>query len=172
MKRLAAGLLLVALAGCGYNTRFELPPHIRTFSVATFTNRTLERNLDFEFTQAVIQEILAKTDLRVARPGEADLLVSGSVDGFDRGSLRRRRRGENVEVRFRLYASMTLFDRKKDRLLFRGEQIQRRAEVGLARGETARQGREEVVRELARRVVGAAFERWPEPPMETQGDGG
>ena len=49
MRKLDAALVAPALAGRGYRASFDLPPHIHTLSVATSTNKTLERNLDFEF---------------------------------------------------------------------------------------------------------------------------
>ena len=180
MRKLAtACLLAVAFAGCGYRARFDLPPHLRTFSVATFTNKTLERNVDFEFTQALIREIHAKTRLRVAPAGSADLLITGEVDELERDVLRRKTReastttvpGRGVvrrdardlksEVRHRLYINVAMLDRTKDVMFFEGKRITRRVEFRLNSGETARQAREEVIRELARRVVSLAFERWP-----------
>ncbi|MFW6107428.1 MAG: LPS assembly lipoprotein LptE [bacterium] len=174
MSKPATALLALLAAGCaGYRTKFELPQHIRTFSVSTFTNKTLERNLDFEFTQALIREIEAKTPLRVAPPEEADLVISGEIDDFDRRSLRRRDRGLKSEMRLRLYVNVAMFDRKKVRMFFEGREITRRAEFAMNRGETFRQAREEVVRELARRVVSRAFEVWPQPePQEAQARGG
>jgi outer membrane lipopolysaccharide assembly protein LptE/RlpB len=88
---LAAVLAMAALAGCGYQARFDVPPHLKTFTVATFTNKTLERNLDFEFTQALVREIHAKTRLRAAPPDEADLVITGEIDELSREVLRRKR---------------------------------------------------------------------------------
>jgi hypothetical protein len=175
MRKLAACAALALLAGCaGYRTRFDLPPHLHTFCVRPFTNKTLERNLDFEFTQALIREILAKTDLRAAPEAEADLVIAGEVADLERNTLRRRSQGLKSEMRLRLYANVTVLDQRKDRVFFQGRDITRRAEFAMNRGETLRQAREEVLRELARRVVARVFERWPEPekPEEAKPGGG
>ncbi|MFW6161593.1 MAG: LPS assembly lipoprotein LptE [Planctomycetota bacterium] len=184
MPRHIPVILAAALvAGCGYHARFDLPPHLKTFSVATFTNKTLERNLDFEFTQALIREIHAKTPLRAAPPGEADLVITGQIDELTREALRRtrgdvdddddlERLDHKSEMRHRLFVSVRMQDRRKGVTFFEGDRITRRVEFRLHSGETARMARDELVRELARRVVSVAFERWPSQAMEARPRGG
>ena len=167
MRTLAPAIGIVLLAGCaGYNTRFDAPQHLKTYHVSIFANKTLERNLDFEFTQALVREINAKTDLKVAKREEADLLITGEVADFKRHSLRRKSGGMKSEMRLQLFVNVAMLDRTKDRMFFEGEDITRRAEFAMNRGETRRQGREEVIRELARRVVSLAFEPWNAPPAK------
>ena len=69
-------------------------------------------------------------------------------------------------MRLQLFVNVAMLDRTKDRMFFEGEDITRRAEFAMNRGETRRQGREEVIRELARRVVSLAFEPWNAPPAK------
>lgn len=171
MRRLAVCVLLLPLAGCGYKTKFDLPPHIQTFSVNTFRNKTLERNLDFEFTEALIHEILARTHLRVARPGQADLEISGEIDGFERHALRKKRYDERMEMRNLLYVNVEMRDMKRNEIFFQGRRIVERAEFSLNLGMTPRDARDEVVRELARRVAALAFEHWPHKGMEAEASG-
>ncbi|HUT32859.1 MAG TPA: LPS assembly lipoprotein LptE [Planctomycetota bacterium] len=173
MRACRACLLLpLLLAGCGYRARFELPPHLQTFAVSTFRNKTLERNLDFEFTEALIHEICARTGLRVARPGEADLEIEGEIEGFERHVLRRKRYGEKMEMRNLLYVNVEMRDTRKNAIFFQGHRIVERAEFSLNLGETPRDGRDELVRELARHVVALAFELWPHPSTEAKASGG
>jgi hypothetical protein len=167
MRTLAPAIGFVLLAGCaGYNTRFDVPPHLKTYHVSVFTNKTLERNLDFEFTQALIREINAKTRLKAAKRDEADLLITGEVADFKRHSLRRKSQGLKSEMRLQLFVNVAMLDRTKDRMFFEGADITRRAEFAMNRGETRTQAREEVIRELARRVVSLAFEPWNAPPAK------
>ncbi len=169
MRRLAwLPIAVVLAAGCGYKAGFDLPPHIRTFAVNTFTNKTLERNLDFEFTQALIQEILAKTHLRVAPPDEADLVVNGEIDELERQTILDRRYGEKVVVSHILYVNVEMLDRQNERVFFQGRRIAREADFNVDLGETPRKAREEAIRELARRVVSLAFEQWPPTPLEAK----
>ena len=167
MRRLALGLLLVVLAGCRYRTRFDLPAHLQTFHVAIFTNKTLERNVDFEFTQELMSEIRARTPLRQVPEDQADLLITGEIARLDRYTLRRKSRGLKSEMRYVLFVNVQMTDRKKDLVFFDGKDLNWRAEFRMNLGETPVQAREEVIRELARHVVSRAFERWPTPPTET-----
>ncbi len=171
MRRLIAWTLVLLAAGCGYKMKFELPPHLRTFSVNTFRNKTLERNLDFEFTEALIHEIAARTNLRVARPGEADLEISGEIESFDRHVLRRKRYDEKMEMRNLLSVNIEMRDTRKNVVFFQGRRIVERAEFSLNLGETPREARDELVRELARRVTALAFEPWPYKEPEAKGSG-
>lgn len=161
MRECVVSLLLLLAVGCGYKTKFDLPEHIRTYSVNTFRNKTLERNLDMEFTEALIHEIAARTGLRVARPGEADLEISGEIEKFERHVLRRKRYDEKMEMRNLLSVNVEMLDTRKNVIFFQGRRIVERAEFSLNLGETPREARDELVRELARRVVALAFEPWP-----------
>jgi len=172
MKRASVAAILLLATGCGYRTKFDLPPHIQTFSVNTFRNKTLERNLDFEFTEALIHEILAKTSLRVARPGEADLEIDGEIEGFQRYLLRAKRYGEKFEIRNLLSVNVEMRDCRHNVPFFHGSRIVERTEFSLNLGETPREARDELVRELARRVVSLAFERWPARVAEGKPSGG
>ena len=164
-------LVALAAAGCGYKTRFDLPPHLQTFNVEVFRNKTLERNLDFEFTEALTHEIAARTGLRVARPGEADLEIRGEIEAFDRHVLRRKRYDEKMEMRNLLSVNVEMRDMRHNVLFFQGRRIVERAEFSLNLGETPREARDELVRELARRVVALAFEPWPHKQPEAKNSG-
>ena len=167
-KSLPVALVALLLAGCGYRTKFDLPPHLHTFSVNTFRNKTLERNLDFEFTEALIHEVCARTRLRVARPGEADLEINGEIEDFDRHILRRLRYGEKMEMRYLLYVNIEMNDTRTNTVFFKGRRLVERSEFSLNLGETPREARDAVVRDLARHVVSLAFESWPHPDTEAK----
>jgi len=191
MKKLLAAVAVLAFAGCGYRAGFPMPEHLRTFSVGVFTNKTLERNLDFEFTQALVREIHAKTRLRAAPPAEADLVITGEIDELTRevrrrmstrhderdrdvdgdGDLDRDRPEQRNEMRHRLYVNVQMQDRRRNVAYWKGERVTRRVEFRLRSGETARMARDELVRELARRVVSLAFERWPARATEARARG-
>lgn len=167
MKRVAGCLLPLLLAGCpGYHTRFDLPPHLRTFNVGIFVNRTLETNLDYEFTQDLIHEIAARTTLRVASEDAADLVVTGEIAKFERYTLRRREFGQKSQMQYVLTVDITMLDRKKDVIFFEGKSINWHSEFRMNLGETQTQAREEVLRDLARHVIDVAFERWPKAAAE------
>ena len=85
------------------------------------------------------------------------------IEDLERHSVRRKAKGLKGEMRHVLVVNVQMEDRKEDRLFFDSTRVRRRAEFRLNRGDLRRDAREEVIRELARRVVSQAFERWPKP---------
>jgi len=185
VRTLSCGLCALLLAGCGYRVGFPVPAHIKTFSVNTFRNRTLERNLDFEFTEALIHEILAKTPLAVAPPGKADLEISGEIEDLARRVLLSERvveKGEGIDKkdehvgpitmrRYYLLVNVEMFDQRKNVVFFEGKRIARDVDYSLNLGQLAPLAREQLIRDLARRVVSLAFERWSEKGPEAPPSG-
>lgn len=78
-------LMCAVLAGCtadpaaGWSTASAWPTDVRTVSVGLFENDTPNRNFDFEFADALIKEIEARTPFKVTAPGRADTIVTGRI---------------------------------------------------------------------------------------------
>lgn len=86
--RIAARLLLfvgaLSPAACGYTTtRLDAWPEARTVAVVPFENTGYRRDLELRLTQAVADEIRARTSLALTTPAAADLVVSGQVDASE-----------------------------------------------------------------------------------------
>jgi len=80
------GLLLAAMAGCGYHTGgkgAQLPSNIKTIAIPAFRNETPRFKVEQILTQAVVREFLARTRFRVQpRTDGSDALLSGTVIQF------------------------------------------------------------------------------------------
>ncbi len=84
----AVGGLAVAsvlgLGGCGYHLAgraSNLPSSLRTIAVPVFENRTLRYRIEQRLTDAVVQELLARTNYRVVpRPEDGDAVLRGAVN--------------------------------------------------------------------------------------------
>ncbi len=75
---------LCSLGGCGYHLGFPAPADVRTVHVAVFDNASRRRELEFDLSRAVIEEIYARTPWRVvADPAAADLVVRGAIEAWD-----------------------------------------------------------------------------------------
>jgi hypothetical protein len=72
---------LLAGSGCGYSTRrlSDLPSGTRTVAVMTFDNRGFYRDLELRLSQAVADEVRARSHYAIGSAGSADVLVSGSM---------------------------------------------------------------------------------------------
>lgn len=86
----AAALGLAAiLPGCGdgvlgYRSEPLYDRDIATIAVPIFENRTFERGVEFDLTEAVIKEIELRTPYKVVRAGRADSQLLGAVVSVDR----------------------------------------------------------------------------------------
>jgi len=78
-------LLLTVLAGCGYHLSGSkrLPPDIETIAVPVFHNNTFQPTLEIAVTEAVKQEFLTTSRLKVVNdPDQADLVVKGTIVSY------------------------------------------------------------------------------------------
>lgn len=65
-------LATLLLSGCGYKQGSLMPPGIRTISVPMAENETFRRNLEIRLTDATVQEIMSRTELKIAEASVAD----------------------------------------------------------------------------------------------------
>ncbi len=84
MGIIAAGFVLVALAGCGYHalgTATHLPPDAQTLAVPVFATRTNTYHTEVAMTDAVVHEFAARTTLRVVPDAgsDPDVVLHGTI---------------------------------------------------------------------------------------------
>ena len=94
---LTVTLASALLAGCaadptkGWSTASVWSDDIRTVSVGLFANATPNRTFEFEFTDALIKEIEARTPYKVTAPGRADTMVTGRIQRVEHTQLSKSR---------------------------------------------------------------------------------
>lgn len=84
-KAFLSMLLLGALAlpGCaGYRLGSMLPPEIKTVHIPVVENETLEPNIEFDVTQAIISRMQRDGSLEVASEGNADAMLSVTLTEY------------------------------------------------------------------------------------------
>lgn len=107
-RALALVLLATALAApaCGYSTRrLEAFPRARTIAVIPFTSPGFRRDVDLRLTQAVVEEIRARTSYAFAPPGQADLVLRGVMNVGEAVLLQR---GDRTPIEKRLQGSLSV----------------------------------------------------------------
>ena len=90
-KRLITALMAaatLAMAACtgGYSfTGASIPPGAKTISVATFANNaaTVNPQLSQKMTDELMQMFSGQTSLSAMNGGDADMMVSGEITGYD-----------------------------------------------------------------------------------------
>ena len=87
------GLLLAAASGCaadptqGYAAASPYSDQISTVAVDILTNRTFDRDVEFELADALIKEIEARTPYKVTPRGRADTILTGRISKVRRIQL-------------------------------------------------------------------------------------
>ncbi len=77
-------LLILSSLGCGYSAGYKMPPGVIKLAVPMFENQTfpLRREIEYDMTRAVRQELELRTDaILVARGGEDAVTPPGAGGG-------------------------------------------------------------------------------------------
>ena len=123
--RLVAGLLLLALGGCGYQFVGDsslLPPDARTIYVESFVNRSREVGMDKELASALRGEIYRRGQLKVVDYSEqADVILSGVIRSLESTVASVNRRDEVLQYESALTLDVTLRRRQPNEILWRGQ---------------------------------------------------
>ncbi len=131
MSRAARSWLLLTtllLAGCSYSFRGTLPAHIESVAVPVFVNRTQAPAVEHVITRAVIDAFVTSGRLRVARPEEADSILEGEIVGYRIEPLAFDPRANVREYRLWVTLNLQFRDVRKDRMLWRQEGLQEKAD--------------------------------------------
>ncbi len=81
--RIAGPAMLLLLSGCaGYRLGNTLPPGIRSVAIPTFVNQTRQPNLEFETTNATIEEFQKDGSLRVVAPENANAMLEVTLTDY------------------------------------------------------------------------------------------
>ncbi len=161
----ALGLMLVALAGCGYSFRGNLPDHVKTVAVPVFANKTPEPAVENFLTQAVIRAFSTNGRLRVVRPEEADAILEGEVVGYEVQALAFDPRASIQQYRLVVTMNLRFRDVRRNALLFEQARFQEKADfrvIGvvsqtISREESALQA---AAVDIARSIVSLAVDRF------------
>ena len=161
----ALGLMLVALAGCGYSFRGNLPDHVKTVAVPVFANKTPEPAVENFLTQAVIRAFSTNGRLRVVRPEEADAILEGEVVGYEVQALAFDPRASIQQYRLVVTVNLRFRDVRRNALLFEQARFQEKADfrvIGvvsqtISREESALQA---AAVDIARSIVSLAVDRF------------
>ena len=151
---------LLIFGGCGYSTGYKMPDGVHRLSVPTFANETfpLRREIEFDLTRAVRQELEIRTDIELVAFSRADHVLEGTVVSFSERVITEGPFDEvqessiNVTARVRLTrtgSGEVILDRK----------ISDHAPFSVLRGQSIETARAEAINQIARRIV-SELEVW------------
>jgi hypothetical protein len=124
--KLAARLLVAAaalgsLAACGWRAGLPRPAGATTLAVAFPGNDTLLRDLEVLLAQALAEAALDRIDLRPVGPGDADLVIRGTLVDFRRGGGVRSPENGLLEARPTIAIRVALVERATGNELARAD---------------------------------------------------
>jgi outer membrane lipopolysaccharide assembly protein LptE/RlpB len=154
----------LVLGGCGYSFRTSLPPGIRIVHVPVLVNKTAEPGIEDFITQALTQAVVQGARVRIAANAQqADATLEGSIVEYRLSSLSFDRNANTTSYRLTIALALTFTDLKQNRVLWKQDRIEERADFQVAGQVTASLAREELAVqraavEVARAIVSFAFE--------------
>jgi outer membrane lipopolysaccharide assembly protein LptE/RlpB len=162
---IALAAVLTVVAACGYSTKGNLPPHIKSVAVPTFKNKTQEPAVESTVTSAVVNAFTTSGKLRVVSVDQADSILEGEVVGYDVQSISVDQRINVRQYRLVVTLNLTFRDIRRGEMLFRQDGLQERAEFTVPFEVSATISREEgAVRqaavEIGRKVVNLVVDRF------------
>jgi hypothetical protein len=126
--RRAAILIAVALpaaisSGCGYSFSSRTNPHLQTVAVPIFENRTLEPGVEERLADRITDVFLADKRLRVVKEKDADSVIEGSIERYDRSPFSYDKAQNVQEYRVEMTLHVLYEDRKKNRVVWEEKEM-------------------------------------------------
>jgi outer membrane lipopolysaccharide assembly protein LptE/RlpB len=170
-RRLRAGrTILLALAaaiglgGCGYSLRTSLPAGIKSIHVPVLENKTAEPGIEDFITQALTQAVVQASRVRIAANArEADASLEGQIVEYRLVALSFDRSANVTSYRLIIGLALTFRDLRQNRVIWKQDRIEERADFLVAGQVTQTLAREEqavqrAAVDVARAIVSFAFE--------------
>ncbi len=153
-------LLAALMCGCGYSTKSLISRDISSIHIPIFENDTFRRGVEFDLTKAVKDEIMSKTNLRIASKDNADTILHGTVKKVTERIITQGFRDSIVEAEMALLVEIRLVDRRTDRTLVHEKSVNQTTGYIVRRGETLESASAEGVVDLAETIVNLLAKKW------------
>jgi outer membrane lipopolysaccharide assembly protein LptE/RlpB len=161
---LAPAAAFLMLGGCGYSFRTSLPRGIKVVHVPVLVNKTAEPGIEDFITQALTQAVVQGARVRIAANAQqADATLEGSIVEYRLSSLSFDRSANVTSYRLTIALDLTFKDLKQNRILWKQDRVEERADFQVAGQVTQTLARENLAVQraavdVARAIVSFAFE--------------
>lgn len=181
---LAASVMTLVLSGCGYNqsdysqagaftdddsatasagptSRTLYRDDVRTVAVPIFTNRSFERNVEFDLSKAIVQYIESATPYKVVPKERADTILEGEVthveiDTVSQSPFNTQPQEQLIEIR----VNFTWKDLRTGRILTQRRRFEQSGTYYPTLGEGRFVGSQQQVERLAVAIVQELQQDW------------
>ncbi|MFW5798976.1 MAG: LPS assembly lipoprotein LptE [Planctomycetota bacterium] len=159
---LAAVVLFLTLGmGCSYNKGTLIARQYESVRVPIFQNITRDRDIEFQLTRAVKNELERKNRLAIVDdPGLAQTELVGTITRFDRTVLTEDRLDRVRELNVSVTMNVTWTDLERQRTIRHIEGLTQTASARVGIGETEDQAAQEALRLVAQRIIEELEASW------------
>lgn len=155
-------LVLMTPISCGYTHQSVLPGHIQTLAVTPFENHTFEPGLEIDFNKKLTERVLFERIAQLTPVSKAEAVLKGNLLEYQREPLRYTESEDVQEYRLRLVIQAALEDAKTGEVLWSENRFSGEAAffTSGALTKTEQTARDELLDDLARRLVARLAEGW------------
>ena len=164
--------LLMVLSSCGYTTGSLLPSSFHTIHVEPFENKIefVSENvrglyvplLETKIRTAVIGRFQLDGHLRLSDSDKSDLVLKGTLTGFERDDLRTDDNQNVQEYRLRITVSLTMMDQTTGRVFYSEPSFSGESTYFTSgpQAKSESSALNDTLTDLARRIVERTIENW------------
>ena len=155
-------LLILAsfLASCGYTSRSLIDQNVQSVYVPIFDNDTFRRDLEYDLTKAIKEEILFRTQLKIVDEKHADTILTGTLRDVQENVLIENPDAVTVESRVNVFVQFSWLDQRTGRILIDKQNVAASAEFIATRNEDVRTGETEAFVNAARKIINLMERKW------------
>lgn len=151
---------LALLTGCGYSANSIIKSGVSSVYVPVFENHTFRRELEFQLTEYVKNEILYKTRLKIVPKAQAESILKGEIVDFRERVLTEDSQDNPREERIFAYVNVQWIDLRTGREIMKRDRLVRPTEFVIEKGETLQTATAESFKYLAEIIVQAMESDW------------
>ncbi|MBI5125064.1 MAG: LptE family protein [Planctomycetes bacterium] len=162
MRLLWLGLFTACLllAACGYTSRSQLRQNVNTIYIPIFDNLTYRRGLEFDLTNALKNEILFRTRLKIVDKDHADSILYGSITDVKKLILLEAPGGNPAEAAMVIIIDFSWVDLRTGRTIVDKKNITQQAEFIVRMKEDEGTAEREAFVDLSEKVINLMEENW------------
>ncbi|OHB91631.1 MAG: hypothetical protein A3E75_01190 [Planctomycetes bacterium RIFCSPHIGHO2_12_FULL_51_37] len=155
-------LLILAsfMASCGYTSRSLIDQNVQSVYVPIFDNDTFRRDLEYDLTKAIKEEILFRTQLKIVDEKHADTILTGILKDVQENVLIENPDAVTVESRVNVFVQFSWLDQRTGRILIDKQNVAASAEFIATRNEDIRTGEIEAFVNTARKIINLMERKW------------
>jgi len=137
----------------GIKRALDAQAGVKTVYVETFDNKTFYRGFENSLTRALVNEINAKTHMRIVPRNQADTVISGQIRDFKQVVLSEDLHNNTREMRVTAYVDMTWTDRRTGQVIKKVDGHTTSKQIKFETGQTLETATTELFQDLAKELV-------------------